>query len=124
MAFLAEEARVLRPLLIALLTAASAAAQTHEHTAPTSGVPSSGDRVRVSPRHDVVYDVASDARLDCIQLDGRLAFRTDRDTRLRVANLTVMDAGALEIGTEQTPVAREATAEIIIADQKIDGEID
>lgn len=147
---------MLRSLLIALLIAAPAAAQTHEHTPATSGVPqgiplfcatpsvtsvasgawsnpatwstgrvpAAGDRVRVSPRHDVVYDVASDARLDCIQVDGRLAFRTDRNTRLKVANLTVMDAGVLEIGTEQAPIARDATAEIIIADQKIDGEID
>src|SRR5919201_5884121 len=35
-----------------------------------------------------------------------------------------MDAGVLEVGTEQTPIARDVTAEIVIADQKIDGEID
>ena len=143
-------------ILCAVLIAGPAAAQTHEHTPATSGVPqgiplfcaspsvvsvasgawssaatwstgrapAAGDRVRISARHDVVYDVASDARLDCIEVDGHLAFRTDRDTRLKVANLTVMDGGILEVGTADTPVARNATAEIIIADQKIDGDID
>src|SRR6266550_6811614 len=112
---LQEETRVVvRTLLLAVLIAGPAAAQTHEHTAATSGVPqgiplfcanpsvvsiasgawsnpatwstgrvpAAGDRVRVAVRHDVIYDVASDARLDCIELDGHLAFRTDRDTRL------------------------------------------
>jgi hypothetical protein len=147
---------VIRPLLFALLAAFPAAAQTHEHTPATSGVPqgiplfcaspsvtsvasgawsnpatwssrrvpAAGDRVRISPRDSVVYDVASDVRLDCIEVDGRLAFATDRNTRLKVANLTVMDAGSFEVGTEQTPIASTVTAEVVIADQKIDGAID
>jgi G8 domain len=147
---------VIRPLLFALLVAVPAAAQTHEHTQATSGVPqgiplfcaspsvtsvasgtwsnpatwstrrvpAAGDRVRISARDNVVYDLAADARIDCIEVDGRFAFATDRTTRLKVANLTVMDAGSFEVGTEQTPIAGTVTAEIVIADQKIDGEID
>ena len=153
---LRDNTLVMRMLLLALLVAAPAAAQTHEHTPATSGVPqgiplfcaqpsvvsaasgawsnpatwstgrvpAAGDRVRIATRHDVTYDVTSDAKIDCIEVDGRLAFRTDRDTRLKVANLTVMEGGALEVGTADTPVARDVTAEIIIADQKIDGAID
>jgi len=90
----------------------------------TGRAPAAGDRVRISARHDVVYDVASNARLDCIEVDGHLAFSTGRDTRLKVANLTVMDGGVFEVGTADTPIARNATTEIIIADQKIDGDID
>ena len=71
-----------------------------------------------------MYDVASDARLDCIELDGHLSFRTDIGTRMKVANLTVMEEGFLEVGTESTPVSKDVTAEIIIADQPIDGPLD
>lgn len=145
-----------RKLLLVVLIAAPAAAQTHEHTPATSGVPqgiplfcaspsvasvaggawsnpatwstgrvpAAGDRVRISTRHDVTYDVASDARLDCIEVDGHLAFRTDRATRLKVANLTVIDGGTLDVGTVDAPIASTVTAEIIIADQKIDGASD
>jgi hypothetical protein len=148
---------VIRRLLLAVLIAAPAAAQTHvEHTPATSGVPqgiplfcatpsvasvasgawsnpatwstgrvpAAGDRVRISTRDDVTYDQASDARLDCIEVDGHLAFRTDRDTRLKVANLTVIDGGVLDVGTVDAPVARNVTAAIVIADQKIDGVAD
>ena len=147
---------VVRPLLLAVLIASPAAAQIHEHTPATSGVPqgiplfcanpsvvsvgsgawsspatwstgrvpTDGDRVRIAPRHDVVYDVANDARIDCIQLDGHLAFRTDRSTRLKVGNLTVMESGVLEVGTVEAPIAASVVAEIIIADQKIDGTLD
>ena len=148
---------MIRRLLLAVLIAAPAAAQTHvEHTPATSGVPqgiplfcatpsvasiasgawsnpatwstgrvpAAGDRVRISTRHDVTYDVTSDARLDCIEVDGHLAFRNDRDARLKVANLTVMGGGVLDVGTVDAPIARNVTAEIIIADQKIDGAAD
>jgi G8 domain-containing protein len=147
---------VIRPLLLVLLAALPAAAQTHEHTPATSGVPqgiplfcaspsvtstasgawsnpaiwstrrvpAAGDRIRISVGDNVVYDVVSDARLDCIEVDGRLSFAADRNTRLKVANLTVIDAASLEVGTEQTPIASTVTAEIVIADQRIDGATD
>ena len=147
---------MIRRLLLAVLIAAPAAAQTHDHTPATSGVPqgiplfcampsvvsvasgawsssatwstgrvpAAGDRVRISTRDDVAYDVVSDARLDCIEVDGHLVFRTDRDTRLKVVNLTVVDGGALDVGTVDASIARNVTAEIVIADQKIDGAAD
>ena len=43
---------------------------------------------------------------------------------MKVANLTVMEEGVLEVGTEAKPVSKNVTAEIIIADQPIDGRLD
>src|SRR5262249_40931550 len=74
--------------------------------------------------HDVVYDVVSDARIACVEVGGRLRFRTDANTRLKTANLMVMDDGYLEIGSAATPIAHDVRAEIIIADQPIDRQLD
>jgi hypothetical protein len=90
----------------------------------TGKVPGSGDRVAISPRHDVVYDMVSDAKLACVEIRGRLRFRADANTRLKTANLMVMDEGYLEVGSAGVPVAPNVTAEIIIADQKIDRQLD
>jgi hypothetical protein len=87
-------------------------------------VPSTGDKVEIAAGHDVTLDVVSDARLECIQVDGRFRFETTVDTRVRVANLMVLEHGRLEIGSEATPVAPDVTAEIVIADQAIDRAID
>jgi len=87
-------------------------------------VPGADDKVRIKAGHDVVYDVASDARLDCIEVNGHLRFSTDASTRMRIVNMTVMDDGVLEVGTEVQPVASDATAEIVIADQATDDGLD
>ena len=87
-------------------------------------VPAAEDRVAISPRHDIVYDVVSDAKLGCVEVRGRLRFRPDANTRLKTANLMVMDEGYLEVGSAGTPIAPNVTAEIIIADQKIDRKLD
>jgi hypothetical protein len=106
------------------VTSVASGAWSSPGTWSTRKVPAAGDRVRIGAGHDVVYDVASDARLDCIEVDGHLSFRTDIGTRMKVANLSVMEEGFLEVGTESTPVAKDVTAEIIIADQPIDGALD
>jgi G8 domain-containing protein len=90
----------------------------------TGKVPAANDKVRIAPGHTVTFDATSDARLDCIEVDGVLRFATDQNTRLKVVNLTVMDQGTLEVGTTEKPVATNVTAEIIIADQTIDKMID
>jgi G8 domain-containing protein len=90
----------------------------------TGKVPGSEDRVAISARHDVVYDVVSDARIACVEIRGRLRFRADANTRLKTANLMVMDEGYLEVGSAAVPVVPDVTAEIIIADQKIDRRLD
>jgi hypothetical protein len=86
----------------------------------TGKLPGARDKVKIAPGDDVIYDVVSDAKLDCIEVDGTLRFETTANTRLKVENLTVMDRGQLEIGTEFRPVPPNVTAEIIIADQPID----
>src|SRR6266852_373725 len=87
-------------------------------------VPGANDRVKIAVGHEVTFDVMSDAKLECIEVDGYLRFETTADTRVKVGNLTVMARGRLEIGTEARPVSPGVTAEIIIADQPIDSAID
>jgi hypothetical protein len=90
----------------------------------TRKVPAPEDRVAISAGHDVVYDIVSDARLACVEIRGRLRFRADANTRMKTANLMVMAEGYLEVGSAGVPVAPNVTAEIIIADQKIDRNLD
>ncbi len=106
------------------LTSATSGVWSDPETWSPQRVPGVDEKVRIEAGHDVVYDAASDVRLDCIEVNGRLRFSTDASTRMRIVNLTVMDDGVLEIGTEAQPVAPDATAEIIIADQVIDGSLD
>ncbi len=87
-------------------------------------LPAAGDKVRIAAGHDVTYDVVNDAKLECIEVAGHLRFETKANTRLKVANLMVLEQGHLEIGTETNPVPVEVIAEIIIADQAIDRAID
>src|SRR5262249_38724626 len=58
------------------------------------------------------------------EIDGVLRFATDRNTKIKVANLMVTDDGTLEIGTPDHPVASNVSAEIVIADQAIDRTVD
>ena len=87
-------------------------------------VPGANDKVKIAAGHDVTYNVVSDAKLDCIEVDGRLRFETKENTRLKVGNLMVTERAYLEIGAETNPVSPSVTAEIVIADQPIDKTID
>jgi hypothetical protein len=87
-------------------------------------VPAAGEQVKLAAGHDITYDAMSDVPLDCIEVDGALRFSTTRSTRLKVANLTVLDEGRLEIGSVEHPVAGGVTTEIIVVDRLIDREID
>lgn len=90
----------------------------------TNSVPGRGDKVLIGAGRTIVYDVMNDARLQCIELHGRLSFRTDADTRMKVVNLLVMSDGALETGTPAKPVDAHVSAEIVIADQRVDTTVD
>ena len=90
----------------------------------TGKVPGANDKVKISAGHDVTYNVASDAKLECVEVDGRLRFDTTSNTKVKVGNLTVMEPGSLEIGTQAKPVSPNVTAEIVIADQPIDRDVD
>src|SRR2546430_12860332 len=42
----------------------------------TGKVPSANDKIRIAPGHSVTFDSVSDARLDCVEVDGILRFAT------------------------------------------------
>ena len=76
----------------------------------TGKVPGADDKVKIAAGHDVTFNVMSDVRLECIEVDGHLRFETTADTRVKVGNLMVTDQGRLEIGTEAGPVSLGVTA--------------
>ena len=86
----------------------------------TGKVPAAGDAVLVRADTRVSYDVVSDANVQCVDVEGVLTFRPDRSTRMRVGTMTVLETGRLEVGTADTPVAGNVTAEIVILDQPVD----
>jgi hypothetical protein len=87
-------------------------------------VPAAGAKVLIPAGRQVTYDVASGDTVQCVDVRGRLAFDTERNTRLEVVNVVVMDDGLLEVGTEQRPIAAGVRAEIQIADRPFDDMVD
>jgi len=90
----------------------------------TGQVPKAGDKVAVGTGRTIMYDVASDAILPCVEVRGKLSFKPDVNTRLRVVNLTVMEGGTLEVGTTAAPIADSMTAEILVPDTPFDEAVD
>lgn len=90
----------------------------------TGRLPSGGDVVVIPTGTAVTYDVASDAALSVVGINGSLVFRTDRSTRLVVGTMEVFAGGYLEVGRVDAPVAQGVTAEIVIADVAIDASRD
>ena len=90
----------------------------------TGAVPGADDRVAIAAGHDVTYDVVSDAALACVEVQGRLAFSSIGNTRLKVGTVMVLEGGRLEIGSPAAPVAAAVTGELIIADRPIDPAVD
>ncbi|MDA1184451.1 MAG: right-handed parallel beta-helix repeat-containing protein [Acidobacteria bacterium] len=99
-------------------------AWSNPSTWSTRRVPSTGDKVLVTADTRVSYDVVSDARVRCVDVEGVLAFRPDRSTRIAVGTITVLETGLLEVGTVETPIAADAIAEVVILNQPIDTTID
>ena len=96
-------------------------------------VPTANHVVRIAAGHTVTIDDTS-AVAYTIAVDGKLAFATNVNTRLKVTNLQVMAGengmgtpGVLEIGTAPGtgagPVAAGVTAEIIIANSPLGGSV-
>ena len=90
----------------------------------THAVPSAGAKVLIPAGRQVAYDVETADTMQCVEIRGRLAFDTERPTRLTVVTLIVMEDGQLEVGTEERPVAATARAEIQIADRPFDLQLD
>lgn len=106
------------------VTSVAGGAWSDAKTWSTGRTPSANDKVKIAAGHTVTVDAESDAKLQCIEVDGTLRFVPDANTRLKTANLTVMESGTLEIGTADHPIAPTAKAEIIISDQPIDKNVD
>ncbi len=105
-------------------TSVGSGAWSSAATWSTKRVPGANDRVLIPAGNTVVYDAASTARIACVDIRGQLRFKTDSNTRLKVANVMVWDEGALEVGTPGQPIASNVTAEIVISDHAIDHKID
>ena len=92
-------------------------------------IPTANHVVRIAAAHTVtINDTAAVAYT--IAVDGKLAFATGVNTRLKVTNLQVMAGemgmgtpGVLEIGTAAAPVAAGVTAEIVIANSPLGGSV-
>lgn len=80
-------------------------------------IPGTGDIVAVGSSHRVVYDRWSDDVLNAIGVDGVLEFSPSISTRLIVGTLLVRSLGRLAIGTIQSPIPSDVTAELVIADR-------
>jgi hypothetical protein len=83
-------------------------------------LPVAGEVVNIAEGTNVTYDVVSDAAVRCLAVNGRLAFRTDVNTRLTVATMMVMRMGELVVGSAAAPVDPAVTAEIVVANRPID----
>jgi len=90
----------------------------------TNRVPAANDKVAIAAGHTVSYDARSDAKIECIEVGGKLTFKTDANTRLKVVTIMVLEDGALEVGSPARPVAADAVAEIVAADQPFNLDID
>lgn len=90
----------------------------------TNRVPIPGDKVAIAQGHTVVYDVVSNLTIECIEIRGALTFNPNADTRLKVVTIMVLDGGVFEVGTAAKPVASTAVAEVVIADQPFNADLD
>lgn len=83
-------------------------------------VPNRDDVVSIASGTLVTYDsLVGEAKTIGIQDNATLKFRTDANTRLRVATLLVMPDGTLEVGLSTSPIPADKTAEIVIANQPL-----
>ncbi len=114
------------PLLCAgpTVVSASSGPWSDPQTWSTRTVPEASDRVAIAASDKVTYDVLADAALDCIEVQGHLAFATAADTFMRVGTIMVLEGGHLEIGSSVAPVSQNVTAELVIADHEIDTDKD
>src|SRR5215213_2445696 len=87
-------------------------------------IPAAGAKVLIPAGRQVTYDVVGGDTVQCVEVRGRMAFDTERNTRLKVATIVVMEDGVLEVGTEQHPIAAGVRAEIQIADRPFDSTLD
>src|SRR2546427_11983698 len=106
------------------LTSAGNGAWSDARTWSTRRVPGANDKVAIAAGHHVTYDAVSDSRLDCIEVRGHLAFSHEKDSRVKVGTVMVLEEGHLEIGSSARAIAPNVTVEIVVADQPINTDVD
>jgi hypothetical protein len=106
------------------ITSIGSGSWSNPSTWSPSRVPAVNDLVNVASGTTVTYDVVSDASLNCVAVNGRLSFRTDVSTRIKVGAFMVMAAGSLDVGTPAAPVAAGVNAEIVIANRPLNAAVD
>ena len=79
-------------------------------------VPDNNAKVLIKEGLTVRYDNSSDARLSTLDVQGKLAFSTDKNTKMVIDTFVVSHKGKLEIGTKANPVKAGVKTEIVIAD--------
>src|SRR4029077_18627466 len=92
-------------------------------------IPTANHVVRIVQGHTVTIDDTSPVAYT-IAIDGKLAFTTTVNTRVKVTNLEVMAGptgmgvrGILEMGTTAAPIAANVTPELVIADWPLGGSV-
>ena len=106
------------------VTSAGSGAWSSPSTWSAGRVPEAGQGVLIRAGHTVTYDAVSDSALPCLDVEGTLTFSTERNTRLKVGTITVLDGARLEVGTPERPVPAGVSAEVVIADQRVDTAVD
>lgn len=81
------------------------------------GIPTANANVLIPANVDVVLDSIQREELRTVRVDGELEFAPNVNTHLAVDTLVVSKTGALEIGTEERPIAANVTARLVIADR-------
>src|SRR2546427_6904524 len=106
------------------ITSVATGAWSNPSTWSPARVPAVNDIINVASGTTVTYDIVSDVALNCLAVNGRLTFRADVSTRIKVGTFMFMAAGSLDVGTAASPVAPGVTAEIIIANQPLNATAD
>jgi hypothetical protein len=80
----------------------------------TGAVPQAGNAVMIRAGHTIVYDVVADAMLDQVTIEGVLYFSRETNTRLKVNNHILVQAGGyLNMGTPTDYLPADVKAEVI-----------
>lgn len=98
------------------------------HTAQISGdwsnpitwggeVPTNGARVVIPNGLTITVDIILPNRIKTIRLDGKLNFKNNVNTLLKVETIIGLPSSELEIGTSQNPIQNGVTATIIFIDE-------
>ncbi|WGF87751.1 G8 domain-containing protein [Marinivivus vitaminiproducens] len=79
-------------------------------------VPTADAVVQIPKGMTVTYDGNSSTELFKVRVDGKLAFATDRSTKMVLDTMVVEETGTLQIGSATKPLPSSYKADIVFAD--------